>query len=44
MAQHFGVWKIGTEWQDAIAFLILLIFLVCRPHGFFGERLRKESV
>jgi len=43
-AQQFGVWKIGSEWQDAIAFGILLIFLLFRPYGIFGRKLRKAEV
>ncbi len=44
LAQHLGVWKIGSEWQDAIAFAILLLFLLLRPQGFFGRRVRKVGV
>ena len=43
-AQNFGVWYISSQWQDAIAFVILLIFLLFRPQGFFGKKLRKQSV
>ncbi|MBI1927591.1 branched-chain amino acid ABC transporter permease [Candidatus Poribacteria bacterium] len=44
LAQHLGVWKIGSQWQDAIAFAILLLFLLLRPQGFLGQRLRKVEV
>lgn len=44
IAQHFGVWKIGTQWQDAIAFIILLFFLLVRPQGFFGRKVNKATV
>jgi branched-chain amino acid transport system permease protein len=44
LSQHLGVWRIGTEWQDSIVFLILILFLVFRPQGFFGEKLRKAGV
>jgi len=44
IAQHFGVWWIGTQWQDTIAFLVLIIFLVFRPQGFFGYSLRRATV
>ena len=44
MAQHLGVWKISSQWQDAIAFVILLIFLVFRPQGFLGKKVKKAMV
>lgn len=44
MAQQFGVWKIGTQWQDAIAFVVLLIFLLFRPQGFLGKKIKKVSI
>jgi len=44
MALHLGVWKIGTQWQDSIAFLILLIFLLFRPQGFLGKKIKKATV
>lgn len=44
LAQHLGVWPIGSQWQDAIAFVILLIFLLFRPSGFFGRKVTKVEV
>lgn len=44
MAQHLGVWKISSQWQDAIAFLILLGFLLFRPKGFLGKKVRRATV
>lgn len=43
-AQNFGIWKISSRWQDAIAFIILVLFLFYRPHGFFGKKIRKVEV
>ena len=43
-AQNFGVWYISSQWQNAIAFVILIIFLLFKPEGFFGKKLRKQSV
>lgn len=43
-AQNFGVWKISSQWQDAIAFLVLLVFLIFRPYGFLGKKIRKAEV
>jgi len=44
MAQHLGVWKISSQWQDAIAFVILLVFLLFRPQGFLGKRVKKVTI
>lgn len=44
LAQHLGVWKIGSQWQDSIAFAILLVFLLVRPYGVFGRKLRKAEI
>jgi len=44
MAQHFGVWYIGSQWQDAIAFIILIVFLLFKPEGFLGKRVKAATV
>jgi len=44
LAQHLGVWRIGSEWQDAIAFAILLVFVLFRPHGIMGRPTRRTAV
>lgn len=44
MAQHLGVWYISSQWQDAIAFAILLIFLLFRPQGFLGKKVKKVTI
>lgn len=44
MAQHIGVVWLPTQWQDAIAFVILVLFLVIRPVGFFGGKVRRATV
>lgn len=31
--ENFGIWKISGEWKDAIAFVVLIIFLLFRPQG-----------
>ena len=31
--ENFGIWKISGEWKDAIAFILLIIFLIVRPMG-----------
>ena len=32
-AENFGIWKISGEWKDAIAFALLIVFLLFRPQG-----------
>lgn len=34
-AENFGIWQISGEWKDAIAFGILIVFLLFRPQGIF---------
>jgi branched-subunit amino acid ABC-type transport system permease component len=43
-AQHLGAWFIGSQWQDAIAFVILVLFLLFKPEGFFGKKVRSSTV
>lgn len=43
-AQNFGVWYISSQWQDAISFGILLIFLMFRPQGFLGKKVKKTTI
>lgn len=31
--ENFGIWKISGEWKDAIAFALLILFLLFRPQG-----------
>jgi branched-chain amino acid transport system permease protein len=33
--ENFGIWKISGEWKDAIAFSLLILFLIFRPQGIF---------
>jgi len=44
MARHFGAWYIGSQWQDAIAFIILIVFLLFKPEGFLGKRVKAATV
>lgn len=36
-------WWLGARWQDAVTFLILALFLLFRPAGILGRRLRQEA-
>jgi branched-chain amino acid transport system permease protein len=42
--QNLGAWYIGSQWQDAIAFVILVLFLLFKPEGFFGKRIKSATV
>ena len=44
LAQQFGAWYIGSQWQDAIAFVILVLFLLFKPEGFFGKKIKSAIV
>jgi len=42
--QNLAVWKISARWQDAITFLLLILFLLLRPQGLLGKKRRVEEV
>lgn len=35
--ENFGIWKISGEWKDAIAFALLIVFLIFRPKGIINK-------
>ncbi|MEO0084448.1 MAG: branched-chain amino acid ABC transporter permease [candidate division WOR-3 bacterium] len=35
--ENFGIWKIAGEWKDAIAFALLIVFLIFRPRGIMNK-------
>lgn len=37
VVENTGVWMFDTEWRDAIAFTLLVLFLVFRPQGLLGK-------
>jgi branched-chain amino acid transport system permease protein len=36
--QNLALWKIESKWQMALSFAILILVLLFRPSGFFGEK------
>ena len=38
MIQNIAIWKIGSKWQLALSFAILIVVLLFRPSGLFGEK------
>jgi branched-subunit amino acid ABC-type transport system permease component len=41
LAENFGIWYLPSGYKDAIAFIILFIFLLFRPQGILG--IKKEN-
>jgi len=37
IVENLGMWKIPTEWQSTIAFVLLFLILLFRPSGLFGR-------
>lgn len=35
--ENFGIWKISGEWKDAIAFALLIVFLIFHPRGIINK-------
>jgi branched-chain amino acid transport system permease protein len=44
LCQNLGILVAPAAWQDAVVFLILVLFLLLRPQGLWGKPLRKASV
>lgn len=42
IVENLGIWKISAGWKDCIAFVILIIFLLFKPHGILGVKTHKE--
>ncbi|MGH7322832.1 MAG: branched-chain amino acid ABC transporter permease [Candidatus Rokuibacteriota bacterium] len=38
IVENIGIWKIASEWKQAIAFGVLALFIVLRPMGLLGAR------
>lgn len=39
--QALTVWLFSSRWEDAIVFLLLIVFLLVRPQGIMGEKGRQ---
>lgn len=44
IAQNLAVWYISSQWMDASAFIVLLIFLLFKPEGFMGKKIRRAEI
>lgn len=36
LVESLGLWKLPTEWQNSIAFMLLFVVLLARPQGLFA--------
>lgn len=43
-AQHLAAYYIDTKWMDAVTYIILILFLIWKPLGFSGKRLKKVEI
>ena len=43
VVESFGAAYISVPYKDAFAFLLLLIFLLIRPQGIFGEKISEKA-
>lgn len=44
LAMNLGVWRIGAEWREALAFGVMVVFILARPTGLTGRRLERHEV
>jgi branched-chain amino acid transport system permease protein len=44
LLQALVLWQTSAQWQDAITFVVLILFLLFRPEGILGEKRRVEEV
>lgn len=38
LIENAGIWKIPSQWQEALLFGVFLVFILVRPNGIFGRR------
>jgi branched-chain amino acid transport system permease protein len=44
LAQNLAVYWLPSKWQDSVAFVILILFLLFRPYGILGKKPQKSHV
>lgn len=42
IVENLGIWYLPSGYKDAIAFVLLIVFLIFRPQGIFGSKTREE--
>jgi branched-chain amino acid transport system permease protein len=43
ITQSLVVWQTSAQWEDAVTFSMLILFLMFRQQGLFGVRQRAEE-
>jgi branched-chain amino acid transport system permease protein len=43
-ADSIGIWKIPSQWQLGIAFVVLLVVLIIKPNGLFGYSVYRGKI
>ena len=43
-AQHLVAYYLDSKWMNAVAHIILIVFLFFRPSGFSGKQLKKSNL
>jgi branched-chain amino acid transport system permease protein len=41
VAENLGIWQIPSEWKNTITFCVLVLFILFRPRGFFGQKVTR---
>lgn len=44
LLQSLAVWQASARWEEAVTFVVLILFLLFRPEGILGTRRRVEEV
>lgn len=44
LSMNIGVWHLPSSWQQAVAFVILLAFILLRPQGLMGSKVASARV
>lgn len=37
LAENLAYWKLDPQWSEAVTFIVLFLFIIFRPSGFFGR-------
>lgn len=39
LAENLALWRLDPQWSEAVTFVVLFLFIIFRPSGFFGRPL-----